>query len=95
MSLSHLFDGSSKARKVSLFCISSDPTSVCQSLGVSFNVPDVATDVNLTPVLGHDKPASFRGFGLELANRNRVFIYVSPIFKAEWRGEVKQKTLYV
>lgn len=34
MSLSHLFDKSSKARKVSLFCISSDPTSVCQSLGV-------------------------------------------------------------
>ena len=55
--------------RISLFCISSDPTSVCQSL---------------------DKPASFRGFGLELANRNGVFTDVSPIFEAEWRGEVKQ-----
>lgn len=86
MSLSHLFDRSSKAeKKVSLFCISSDPTSVCQSLGVSFN----------PRFWDMTQPASFRGFGLELANRNRVFIHASPIFKAEWGGEVKQNTLYV
>ena len=91
MSLSHLFDGSSKARKVSLFCISSDPTSVCQSLGVSFNVPDVATDVNLTPGFGTWQTRLLPRFWLGTGKSKQSFHLCFPHFQSrmERGGQTK------
>ncbi len=79
-------DRNSKDGKVSLFYISSDATTVCQSLVLSFNVPDVA------PMFWNMTNPPLAATGLELANRNRVLTYVSPIFRAQWRVEVNKRT---